>query len=172
MQNDKGLVRRVDELGRVVIPKEIRHSLKIENGNMLEFFCTVDGALKLEKFEPVREFCDFGEKMLYALREYSDCGFMLCDTQKVVAVQNCSKKDNVGKKLNQNFVSLIKQATGKLVCDFPFESFKDEKCVVFPINVLGDFVGCLIVVSNKLENQDAWISAKTISTILSDYLSE
>ena len=49
MHNEKGFVRRVDELGRVVIPKELRFALKIETGTMLEFFCENNKELHLQE---------------------------------------------------------------------------------------------------------------------------
>ena len=92
MHNEKGFVRRVDELGRVVIPKELRFALKIETGTMLEFFCENNKELHLCKYEPLRQISDLGENCLHALKGH-DCGILLCDSASVIAVQNLPKKD-------------------------------------------------------------------------------
>ena len=172
MHNDKGIVRRVDELGRVVIPKEIRHSLKIENGNMLEFFCDNEGRLELKKFEPVRELCDFGAKILFSLRGYVDCGFLLCDTQKVVVVQNFSKKESLGKKLESNLLQKLKTNDQFFECEHPLDASFDQNSFVFPLKVMGDVLGCLIVLSKQKLSQQVIASTNTVLTILCDYLDE
>ena len=60
MQNYKGQVRRVDELGRVVIPKEIRFALKVNSGSLLEFFCDQqNNAITLTKYEPIKQITDY-----------------------------------------------------------------------------------------------------------------
>ena len=172
MHNNKGLVRRLDELGRVVIPKEIRHSLKIENGNMLEFFYSIQDGLVVKKFEPIREFSGFGAKLLYALRSHSEIGFLLCDTEKVVAVQNLSKKDTIGKKLNPDLVEKLKLFHNSFDFEHPIESQIKQNNKVFPVVVQGNVVGCVVVSSEKPQGSEVFASVSTIVQILVDYLSE
>lgn len=171
MQNEKGFVRRLDELGRVVIPKELRHSLKIENGNLLEFFYTSQG-LKISKYEPVRELGDFGSKMLYSLRGYTDFGLLLCDTQRVVCVQNFSKKDTMGKRLTLQVLAQLKQAGESFEAKAPLDVKLNENNLVFPIKVLGDLFGCLIVTTKNSNFDEVFVAAKTVVQILCDYLDE
>lgn len=168
MDNNKGLIRRLDELGRVVIPKEIRHSLKIENGNLLEFFYTQEKGLCVQKIEPIREIGDFGEKIMYALREYPSIGFLLCDMQKIVVAQNCSKKDNVGKKLSSALIEKLKH-TKKT---FEYQQNEDEKFLIFPIICQGDVVGGVLVNKKTPIGEDVSGAVKLVARILGDYLDE
>ena len=172
MQNNKGFVRRLDELGRVVIPKEIRKSLKIENGNLIEFFYTTNNELKLCKFEPVRELSDFGSKILYSMRKYADFGFLLCDMQQVVAVQNFSKKDSFGKKLDAKFLEELKTKTSTFEFGSPIDANLYQKNLIFPIIVMGDCVGCLIVTTNLPNFVTIFEATKTLVQIFCDYLCE
>ena len=172
MNCEKGLVRRLDELGRVVIPKELRQSLRIENGNMLEFFYKDGTELIVKKYEPIREISSLGEKLLYSLRGFLDVGFLLCDMQKVVAVQNHSKKDTMGKKLFSSFVEKLKFTHTPFDCEKPIDAVLKENNKIFPIVSQGIVSGCVIVTSkNQCENCVS-ISVSTIVQILSDYLSE
>ena len=172
MHNNKGLIRRLDELGRVVIPKEIRHSLKIENGNMLEFFYSQEKGLCVQKFEPIRDIGDFGARIMYALREFINVGFLLCDMQKVIVAQNCSKKDNVGKRLNANFIEKLKNSTKRYESLHPFDSEKHKQCVVYPVVCEGDVVGGVIIISKEYATPEICGAVGAVSKILGDYLAE
>jgi len=58
-----GIVRRIDDLGRVVIPKEIRRTLRIREGDPLEIFTDREGEVILKKYSPIGELGDFAESM-------------------------------------------------------------------------------------------------------------
>lgn len=64
-----GIVRRIDDLGRVVIPKEIRRTLRIREGDPLEIFTDRDGGVILKKYSPIGELTDFSKEYAEALQQ-------------------------------------------------------------------------------------------------------
>ncbi len=171
MQNEKGMVRRVDELGRVVIPKELRFALHIETGTMLEFFCPNNNELYLKKFEPMRQLNDFGTICLRALKDI-DCGFVLCDNVSVMAVQNLPKKDWLNMALSTDLQQKLRQTTAPYF-EFatPFESGNAVHNVIVPIRAQGDLLGAIIIISNDLVASIPISSARVVANLLTDYVS-
>ena len=88
-----GIVRRIDELGRVVIPKEIRRTLRIREGDPLEIFTDRDGEVILKKYSPIGELGDFAQEYAEALFQSVGHVTIICDKDAVIAVAGASKKD-------------------------------------------------------------------------------
>ena len=95
-----GIVRRIDDLGRVVIPKEIRKTLKVKDGMPLEIYTDGDGGIVLRKFMPFSE-------MTVLSAEFADCvaqqtGMMvfITDREKVIAVAGYAQKKMIGKQIS------------------------------------------------------------------------
>lgn len=88
-----GVVRRIDDLGRVVIPKEIRKVLRIKEGAPLEIFTDKEGEIILKKYSPIGELTEFATS--YADTIAKTTGHIACitDTDTVIAVSGGSKKD-------------------------------------------------------------------------------
>ena len=88
-----GVVRRIDDLGRVVIPKEIRRTLRIKEGDPLEIFTDKEGEIILKKYSPIGELSEFASE--YAETLTKTTGHIACITDKdtVIAVSGASKKE-------------------------------------------------------------------------------
>ena len=88
-----GVVRRIDDLGRVVIPKEIRKTLRIKEGDPLEIFTDREGQIILKKYSPIGELTEFATE--YAETLSKTTGHIACITDKdnVIAVSGISKKE-------------------------------------------------------------------------------
>ena len=87
-----GIVRRIDDLGRVVIPKEIRRNLRIREGDPLEIFVDRDGEVILKKYSPIGELGDFAQEYAESLHETTGHITLITDRDAVVAVAGASKK--------------------------------------------------------------------------------
>ena len=87
-----GIVRRIDDLGRVVIPKEIRRTLKIREGDPLEIYVDRGGEVILKKYSPIGELGDFAQE--YADSLYESMGHISCiaDRDTIIAVAGAPKK--------------------------------------------------------------------------------
>ena len=95
-----GIVRRIDDLGRVVIPKEIRRTMRIREGDPLEIFTDRDGEVIFKKYSPIGELSGFASQ--YAETLYRTCNFpiIICDRDAVVAFAGLSKKECTDKKIS------------------------------------------------------------------------
>ena len=80
-----GIVRRIDDLGRVVIPKEIRRTLRIREGDPLEIFTDREGEIILKKYSPIGELSAFARQYAESLAHVSGCLAFICDMDQVIA---------------------------------------------------------------------------------------
>jgi AbrB family transcriptional regulator, stage V sporulation protein T len=85
-----GIVRRIDDLGRVVIPKEIRRTLRIREGDPLEIFVDRDGEVILKKYSPISELGDFAKEYAEALYDSLGNPILICDRDTYIAVAGSS----------------------------------------------------------------------------------
>ncbi len=154
-----GIVRRIDELGRVVIPKEIRRTLRIREGDPLEIYTDRDGEVILKKYSPIGEMSAFAKD--YTESIFRSLGHIACivDRDQVVAASGVSKKELWEKPIshdletaiqNRQTVALNRQHGGKLV---PVTSEEDVSGytaqVVSPIIADGEAIGAVLLLSRE-----------------------
>lgn len=102
-----GIVRRIDDLGRVVIPKEIRRTMRIREGDPLEIFTDRDGEVIFKKYSPIGELTAFAAQYAETLHKTCDLSVMICDRDSVVASAGVSKKEYSDKALSEELESII-----------------------------------------------------------------
>lgn len=152
-----GIVRRIDDLGRVVIPKEIRRTLRIREGDPLEIFTDKEGEVILKKYSPIGELSDFA--MQYAESLHKTSGHITCisDRDTIIAVSGASKKEFLDKTLSPDLEKLIEDKStviirspeDRAIC-IVTEDAGDHKYtsqVVSPIISEGDPIGAVIFLS-------------------------
>ena len=103
-----GIVRRIDELGRIVIPKEIRKNLRIRSGDNLEIL--VDGEnITLKKYSQIENVTDMA--MVYAESFYQVLKYnvIVCDTDKIVAIAGNLKKKYLNMGISDKLTSMIER---------------------------------------------------------------
>ena len=88
-----GIVRRIDDLGRVVIPKEIRRTLRIREGDPLEIFTDREGEIILKKYSPIGELGTLAKIYAESLSQTLGCTVCITDTDQVVAASGSGKKE-------------------------------------------------------------------------------
>ena len=152
-----GIVRRIDDLGRVVIPKEIRRTLRIREGDPLEIFVDRDGEVILKKYSPIGELGDFAKEYAESLFESTGHITMISDRDNIIAVSGASKKDYMDKQIGslvescmENRKTVLETSGGEaeLVKDTP-ETYGSY--VIAPIIAGGDPIGSVIL-TNKDEH--------------------
>ncbi|WP_040224508.1 stage V sporulation protein T [Bhargavaea cecembensis] len=94
-----GIVRRIDDLGRIVIPKEIRRTMRIREGDPLEIFTDRDGEVILKKYSPISELGNFAREYADTLYETLGTPALISDRDEIIAVAGLSKKDYLGKRI-------------------------------------------------------------------------
>lgn len=151
-----GIVRRIDDLGRVVIPKEIRRTMRIREGDPLEIFTEKDGEVIFKKYSPIGELGDFAENYVETLAKTSGHGACITDRDNVIAVSGIPKKDLMEKRISHelddimNDRSTVSGDSGRRV-SVADGSDKYSAKVVVPIISEGDTIGSVLFVMKEDE---------------------
>lgn len=150
-----GIVRRIDELGRVVIPKEIRRTLRIREGDPLELFTDRD-ELMLKKYSPIASVERFAEGTAKSLNEQSGYVAAILDTDTVLAVSGTGKRALQGKTISEKATEIMtsrrsylaNRSEGGDVYPIATESeFEATAEVIVPIVANGDCLGAVVLLS-------------------------
>jgi AbrB family transcriptional regulator (stage V sporulation protein T) len=154
-----GIVRRIDDLGRVVIPKEIRRTMRIREGDPLEIFTDREGEVILKKYSPIGELSDFAKEYAESIQQATGHITCISDKDNIIAVIGITKKEYMGKKVskeleeiiqNKKTINLENEKTIKIVEDQEGETTFTAQ-VASPIVSQGDAIGAVILLSK--ENQ-------------------
>ena len=127
-----GVVRRIDNLGRIVIPKEIRRTLRIREGDPLEIFTNRDGEVMLKKYSPIGELSDFAQTYTDSMVQLMGGTAVVCDRDQVIAASGQDKKMLQGQNINKDLEQMIEERKNVL-------ARKGEKDYVDIINQHIDF---------------------------------
>lgn len=149
-----GIVRRIDDLGRVVIPKELRRTMHIQDGSSLEIFTDKDGELIFKKYSPVGELGDFAGQLCESLRQAADGIFAVCDRDAIIAASGAGKKELLDKHVSAELAKLMDEREsfhpkdGALleVCQTQGQYLA---CAVSPIISDGSVLGCVMALTAK-----------------------
>lgn len=150
-----GIVRRIDDLGRVVIPKEIRRTLRIREGDPLEIFVDRDGEVILKKYSPIGELGDFAKEYAESLYESTNHITMISDRDVMIAVAGASKKEYLEKAIgsivenameSRKSVSETNPGEYDIIRDVT-ESYSSY--VIAPIIAGGDPIGAVVMLSKE-----------------------
>ena len=95
-----GIVRRIDELGRVVIPKEIRRTQRIRQGDTLEIYTAADGEVIFKKYSPLVELGQISAIYTEVLSKSLGCLVLVCDRTQIVAAAGAGKADLMGREIS------------------------------------------------------------------------
>ncbi len=102
-----GIVRRIDDLGRIVIPKEIRRTLRIREGDPLEIFTDREGEVILKKYSPIGELSQFAGEYAESLSQTTGYLVLITDCDHVVAASGAGRKDFEGKPISKQLEEAI-----------------------------------------------------------------
>lgn len=148
-----GIVRRIDDLGRVVVPKEIRRTLRIREGDPLEIFTGREGEVILKKYSPIAELGQFAQAYVEALYDTLGTATFISDRDEVIAVAGISKKDYLNKPLSSYAETII---TERKMINEQFEKEMEfvtgqvemvKSYCIAPIIAAGDTVGAVYALS-------------------------
>ncbi|NLX63227.1 MAG: stage V sporulation protein T [Clostridiaceae bacterium] len=152
-----GIVRRIDDLGRVVIPKEIRRTLRIREGDPLEIYTDREGEVILKKYSPIGELSDFAEAYAESLHNTSGHTIAVADRDSIIAVSGGSKKELLEKPLSPDVEKIIENRDMFIAPSIESQRIpvvSDEKGgtkytsqVISPIISEGDAIGAVIMLS-------------------------
>jgi len=148
-----GIVRRIDDLGRVVIPKEIRRTLRIREGDPLEIFVDRDGEVILKKYSPISELSDFAKEYAEALFDSLGHPVLICDRDVFIAIAGVSKKEYLNKNISPFIEKIMEERNSVLRSDegeveiVEGHTERLKAYTVGPIVANGDPIGAVVIVA-------------------------
>ncbi len=145
-----GIVRRIDDLGRVVIPKEIRRTMRIRDGDPLEIYTEKDGEVIFKKYSPMGELSDFAGQMCETLGKTTGLPVAITDRDAVIAVCGVPRRELYGKQVGGELESVMesRQVYHRTGNDkaIPVSDGLEKYAVTVaaPILTEGDVMGCVL----------------------------
>jgi AbrB family transcriptional regulator (stage V sporulation protein T) len=173
-----GIVRRIDDLGRVVIPKEIRRTMRIREGDPLEIYTDREGEVIFKKYSPIGELNTFASQYAETLAKSGNLSVLICDRDAVIAIGGVSKKEYMDKSLSKDLDGIMQQRSVYRYEDevggdkiYPTEEGEQFISCAMPIISEGDVIGCVVSLrgaqSPKRDASAAEVEAKLIITAAS-----
>lgn len=167
-----GIVRRIDDLGRVVVPKEIRRTLRIREGDPLEIFTDREGEIILKKYSPIGELGQFAKQYAESLAQTTGLIVAITDKDQFIAVAGPMKKDLLTKGISHELEEVINERENIMAS-------KDDKNyvrivndddgeytyqVISPIISEGDAIGAVILLSKDTKAKFGEMESKLANT--------
>ena len=147
-----GIIRRIDELGRIVIPKEIRRSLRIKESESIEIFID-DESIILKKYSIIKNLNDFAQNMADAIHSFINHSVIITDNDSILAASGQLKKDLLGKNIGVDLESKLTRREEMLEKHKKNIKITNEdlECTyaVSPIIINGDTIGLIMIISNE-----------------------
>ena len=154
-----GIVRRIDDLGRVVIPKEIRRTMRIREGDPLEIYTDREGEVIFKKYSPIGELSSFAGQYADTLHKICDLNVVICDRDAVIATAGVPRKEYMEKAVSDEMERVIERRSfySYKQNDTPFAVTPDGEHYVhcaMPIITEGDLIGCVCSLSKEKSKAD------------------
>jgi len=146
-----GIVRRIDDLGRVVIPKEIRRTMRIREGDPLEIYTEKDGEVIFKKYSPMGELSEFAAQICESMNKTSGFTCAVCDRDSVIAVSGGGKKELLERRISPELEEIMTERriyaleNGGGTQPFVSGETRYVIAVAAPILTQGDVLGCVVV---------------------------
>ncbi len=149
-----GIVRRIDDLGRIVIPKEIRRSFRIREGDPLEIFTDAEGEVIFKKYSPIGELSNFANQYAEVLHKSGGLPVAIMDNDHVIAASGISKREILERRITKNIEELMENraihiATNDVPPINAVEGFNRKASVVYPIIYGGDVSGAVALMEDE-----------------------
>ena len=163
-----GIVRRIDELGRIVIPKEIRRTLRIKESDPMEIFTENDGSVILRKYSPIGDMVSFAKPYAESLAQVSGHIVLIADRDQFIASAGSGCKGFCGKSLSKEMNEKLNDRES--VCasknDLGYIPLTDDEEIAFeheviiPILAEGDLCGAVCLLSTDEKNPMSEVEIK------------
>lgn len=165
-----GIVRRIDDLGRIVIPKEIRRTMRIREGDPLEIFTDRDGEVIFKKYSPIGEIGTFAGEYCEVLSKVAGGGMVIADRDMIIAVSGAPKKELQEHRLSHRMEELMEGRTffrsdGQDKVALLDNSDAYSMAAAMPIVANGDVIGCVAMVSTQEKQQADETDCKLLQAV-------
>ena len=168
-----GIVRRIDDLGRIVVPKEIRRTLRVREGDPLEIFTDSNGCIILKKYSPIGELPNFAKECAESLAQTSGHIVCISDKEEIIAISGGLKKEFFEKKISDELEKTINdrniliaernESSFIKILDNENKNYYDHE-LISPVIANGDALGAVIFLSvekkmSEVENKLAQMAS-------------
>ena len=166
-----GIVRRVDDLGRIVIPKEIRRTLKIREGDPLEIYTEKDGGVIFRKYSPMGDLQDFAAQICDSIGTNTGCIAAVADRDSIIALSGAPKRELVDKPNSRELDKLMESRKnyrympGDTLLRATEGSDKYHLGVASPILSQGDLMGCVMLLMGEKAEPMAEADQRLVQTV-------
>ncbi|MEE1154498.1 MAG: stage V sporulation T C-terminal domain-containing protein [Acutalibacteraceae bacterium] len=149
-----GIVRRIDDLGRVVIPKEIRRTLRIREGDPLEIYTDSEGEVIFKKYSPVGELSSFAASYSEVISKTSGVPTLISDRDHIVSAAGVSKREFLERRVTSATEELMESRRTYNSVDSnyplqPVEGIDSPAMLIYPIISSGDVTGSVIMLCSE-----------------------
>jgi AbrB family transcriptional regulator (stage V sporulation protein T) len=145
-----GIVRRIDDLGRVVIPKEIRRTMRIREGDPLEIYTEKDGEVIFKKYSPMGELSDFAEQICESMYKTAEYPAVVCDRDSIIAAAGPGRRELLERHISPELEAVMEgrkaysQEPGSRTLPLIDTDSAPLAAVAVPILSQGDVMGCVV----------------------------
>ena len=171
-----GIVRRIDDLGRIVIPKEIRRTMRIKEGDPLEIFISREGEVIFKKYSAMENINGIMQIFADSLSKFTGGAAAVCDGDSIVAVSGLSKKEYIERRISEEITEFMQHRKDYLRrngSDFKVpltDEREDVLCeIVCPIISESECVGAvisLVPANGELPDEEELKVCRTLSSII------
>ncbi len=168
-----GIVRRIDDLGRVVIPKEIRRTMRIREGDPLEIYTDREGEVIFKKYSPIGELTNFSAQYAETLHKVCELSVVITDRDTVIAVSGLPKKEYMDKRISSELENIIENRSiyiytpgeQKILATNDGRDSHFVSCAM-PIITEGDIIGCVVSMlpMEADKNEKSEVETKLVQT--------
>ncbi len=169
-----GIVRRIDDLGRVVIPKEIRRTMRIREGDPLEIYTDKDGEVIFKKYSPVGELSGFATHICETLAKTTGAIAAICDRDVIISATGAARRELIDKHISEDLEHIIESRriyqhkSGESRINVTDSDTGRYVSIAAPIISEGDVSGCVLFVSEGEEDfgETGYKLAQTVAGFL------
>ena len=176
-----GIVRRIDDLGRVVIPKEIRRTMRIREGDPLEIYTSKDGEVIFKKYSLMGGIDEFAAQICETLSKTTGLTVAVTDRDSVIAAAGGARRDLIGRHISPELEQIMEdrgiyRASGEERSVFVTDAQdRFSAAVAAPIIAEGDALGLVVLVAGEGEiavGETEYKLAQTIAGFLGRHMEE
>lgn len=166
-----GIVRRIDDLGRVVIPKEIRRTMRIREGDPLEIFTEKDGEVIFKKYSPMGELADFSGQICETLSKTTGCITVVSDRDTIISVSGAPRKELLERRISAPLEQIMEgrqvfvKASGDALSPAADGVEKYGISIAAPILSEGDVMGCVAFLVTEASQTLGEVELKLAQTV-------
>lgn len=147
-----GIVRRIDDLGRVVIPKEIRRTMRIREGDPLEIYTDNDGEVIFKKYSPIGELSPFAAQYADVLSKNLSMPILVSDRDHIIAAAGISRREMLERRVSHQLEEIMESRKLYSMSPnqkkiYPVEGIERNAIVAAPIITAGDISGAVILLA-------------------------